>query len=274
MSVAPAVDGAAGPPADRAATGAHAAFRVRSRPASAFWRYWTASTVSRSGDAVTAVALPLIAVFSLDASSLEVSLITAASYAAWLIMGLPAGVLVQRWPLRGTQVTMDVARALAVASIPVAGLLGDLTLAQLVVVALVVGIASVIFDVGNSTFLPSIVRKEELRARNSLVSASSAVTQLGGPSLGGALVQAIGGPASLLVDVASYLMSATVLYSLPRPAPSPRQAPDVSLAGQIRDGWRFIVRHPVIGPAPPPPPLSTSAPGRSWRSCRCSWSGR
>ncbi|HET9081694.1 MAG TPA: MFS transporter [Trebonia sp.] len=249
MSEISALDGRAQDrPGDRPVTGADEVVRTYSRLGRAFWRYWVASTVSRAGDAVTAVALPLIAVLSLRASSLEVSLITAASYAAWLIMGLPAGVLVQRLPLRGTQVAMDMTRALAVASIPVAALLGDLRLAQLVVVAFIVGIASVIFDVGNSTFLPSIVSKDELKSRNSLISASSAVTQLGGPSLGGGLVQAIGGPASLLVDVASYVLSAALLHGIPRPALSRRLAPGESLAGQIRDGWRFIVRHPVIRP--------------------------
>ncbi|MFE5587684.1 MFS transporter, partial [Kitasatospora sp. NPDC056531] len=71
--------------------------------AGAFWRYWTASTVSRLGDQVTTVALPLIAVVTLHASAFEVGLITGAAYVAWLLIGLPAGVLVRRLPLRGTQ---------------------------------------------------------------------------------------------------------------------------------------------------------------------------
>ncbi|WP_354644525.1 MFS transporter [Kitasatospora camelliae] len=217
--------------------------------AGVFWRYWAASTVSRLGDQVTAVALPLVAVVTLHASALQVGLIAGASYVAWLLIGLPAGVLVHRLPLRGTQVVMDLVRGAAVASVPLAAFLGVLGLPQLVAVALVVGLASVVFDVGNSTFLPSIVAKEELTARNSLVSASSSATELAGPSLGGVLVQFLGGAASMLLDAVSYLVSAVLLSSLPRAEqPAGDRARAVGMREQIREGWRFVTRHPVIGP--------------------------
>ncbi|MFJ9844056.1 MFS transporter [Kitasatospora sp. NPDC101155] len=217
--------------------------------AGAFWRYWTASTVSRLGDQVTTVALPLIAVVTLHASAFEVGLITGAAYVAWLLIGLPAGVLVRRLPLRGTQVAMDLIRAVAVASVPVAAAIGVLGLPQLVVVALVIGFASVVFDVGNSTFLPTVVPKEQLTSRNSLVSGSIAATDLAGPSLGGVLVQLLGGAASMLLDSVSYLASAALLGSLPRaeqPAAGP--AGGAGMREQIREGWRFVTRHPVIRP--------------------------
>ncbi|WP_037605904.1 MFS transporter [Streptacidiphilus rugosus] len=216
--------------------------------AAAFWRYWGASTVSGVGDAVTAVALPLLAVLALHASAFEVSLVTAAAYAAWLLIGLPAGVLVHRLPLRGTQVAMDLLRAAAVASVPAAAALGVLTLPQLVAVALVVGLASVVFDVGNSTFLPSIVSKEELTARNSLTSGTRAATQLGGPSLGGVLVQLFGAAASIVVDAVSYLASAALMGTLPQVAHPAQEGPRRAVGEMIREGWRYVTRHPIIGP--------------------------
>ncbi|WP_033347474.1 MFS transporter [Kitasatospora aureofaciens] len=219
------------------------------RGATAFWRYWTASTVSRLGDQVTTVALPLIAVVTLHASAFEVGLITGTAYLAWLVIGLPAGVLVQRLPLRGTQVAMDLVRAAAVASIPLAAALGVLGLPQLVVVALLVGFASVLFDVGNSTFLPTVVPKEQLTARNSLVSGSIAATDLAGPSLGGVLVQLVGGAASMLLDSVSYVVSAALLGSLPQAGqPAARPSGGAGMREQIREGWRFVARHPVIRP--------------------------
>ncbi|MEV5873811.1 MFS transporter [Streptomyces sp. NPDC052101] len=220
----------------------------RPRYASAFWRYWTASTISGVGDAITTVALPLVAVSVLHASSLQVSFLTAAQYAAWLAIGLPAGVIVQRLPLRGTQVAMDLIRAAALLSVPVAAAFGVLHLAQLVLVALVIGLATVVFDVGNSTFLPSVVSKEELTARNSLTSASASATQLGGPSLGGVLVQLLGGAFTLVFDVVSYAVSAVLLRSLPRPATARPEARGQSMQAQIKEGWRFVTRHPVIRP--------------------------
>jgi MFS family permease len=215
--------------------------------ANVFWTYWAAGTVSSIGSAVTSVALPLTAVVVLYASAIEVGLLTAASYVAWLVIGLPAGVLVGRLPLRGTQLAMDLVRAAAVASLPVAWWLDALTLAHLVAVALVVSFASVLFDVGNMTFLPSLVSKEELTARNSLMSGTHATVQLGGPAVGGVLVQLLGALPTLLVDAGSYLVSAVLTRRLPeRRVPAP--AIPAPMREMIRAGWHFVVRHPVMGP--------------------------
>ncbi|NUW32361.1 MFS transporter [Nonomuraea sp. SMC257] len=217
------------------------------RGASVFWRWWTAGTTSAVGSAVGAVALPLTALTVLDASALEMGMIAAAGYVAWIVIGLPAGVMVQRLPMRSVQVVADLARAAAVVSIPLAWWLDCLTVAQLMIVALVISFADVIFDVANSTFLPSIVSKEQLQSRNSLTSGTHATTQLAGPSVGGLVVQVFGAVPTLLVDAASYLVSALLLRTLPeRRAEAPDRWPPVR--AMIREGWRFVVHHPVMGP--------------------------
>ncbi|GAB3182473.1 fucose permease [Micromonospora palomenae] len=215
--------------------------------AGVFWRWWAAGTTSLVGSAVGGVALPLTALTVLDATAFEMGLVAAAGYVAWLVIGLPAGVIVQRLPLRGAQVGADLARAVAVASIPLAWWWGWLTVAQLVVVALVVSFANVLFDVANSTFLPAIVGREQLHARNSLTSATHAATQLSGPALGGLAVQALGAVPTVLVDAASYLVSAALLRSLPaRRADAPDRWPPIRQ--MIGEGWRYVTRHPVMGP--------------------------
>jgi predicted MFS family arabinose efflux permease len=212
-----------------------------------FWQYWAASTVSTWGTSVTAVAMPVVALTLLDASAFEVSLLTAASYAAWLVIGLPAGALVQRYPLRATQVSMDLARAVAIASVPVAWLLGGLTVVQLVAVALVVSFADVVFSVGNSTFLPRIVPKDELIRRNSIVSGTHSVSQFGGPAFAGFLIAALGPIVSIVVDAASYLVSSVVLSRLPNPGAQPRKARR-TVAHDVREGIAYVARHPVMRP--------------------------
>ncbi|MGK5440571.1 MFS transporter [Micromonospora sp. URMC 105] len=215
--------------------------------AGVFWRWWAAGTTSLVGSAVGAVALPLTALTVLDASAFEMGLVAAANYVAWLVIGLPAGVIVQRLPLRGAQVGADLGRAVAVASIPLAWWWGWLTVAQLVVVALVVSFANVLFDVANATFLPAIVSREQLHSRNSLTSATHAGTQLSGPALGGLAVQALGAVPTMLVDAASYLVSAVLLRSLPaRRTDAPDRWPPVRK--MIGEGWRYVTRHPVMGP--------------------------
>ncbi|MEV4538128.1 MFS transporter [Asanoa sp. NPDC049518] len=214
----------------------------------AFWRWWTAGTTSHVGSAVGGIALPLTALAVLDASAFEMGLITAAGYLAYLLISLPAGVIVQRVPLRGMQVALDLVRAVAIASVPLAWWLDSLTVAQLVLVALVVSFANVLFDVANQTFLPEIVPAAQLQARNSLNSGTHAATQLGGPSLGGLAVQLLGAVPTLLVDAVSYLISAVLLGTLPaRRVRRPAERPP--MVAMIREGWHFVLRHPIMGPA-------------------------
>ncbi|MGW5400109.1 MFS transporter [Streptomyces sp. NPDC003952] len=211
-----------------------------------FWRFWSASTVSRTGSNITAVALPLVALSSLHATTLQVTLLAAASQAAWLLLGLPAGVIVQKVPLRGLQVTMDLVRVVAMGSIPVAWWLDRLTFGHLLLTALITGLATVLFDIANSTFLPALVSKEELTARNSLISATEAVTQTGAPSVSGLLIKAVGAVDVLVIDSISYLMSAVTLWTLPERRPKP--LPQVPVRALIREGCAFVMRHPVMRP--------------------------
>jgi predicted MFS family arabinose efflux permease len=95
--------------------------------------------------------------------------------------------------------------------------------------------------------LPFLVSREELTARNSLTSGAEAATNLAGPSLGGALVQAIGAAAGIMVDVVSYLISAFLLRNVPRPprADAAGRASRTGVRASIREGWHFLIREPV-----------------------------
>jgi len=216
-----------------------------------FWTYWAASTTSGVGTAVTTVALPLTAVTVLDAGPVETGVLAASSYLAWVVLGLPAGAIVHRLPLRATQVVADLVRAAAILALPLVWWLGELSLVHLVLAALAVNVAEVFFFTANTTFLPTVVPQHELTSRNSLVSGTQAATQLGGPSVAGLLVQAVGAVPALLVDVVSYVASALLLRRLPE-----RREPALAdgetrpgMGAMIAEGWRFVVRHPVMAPA-------------------------
>ncbi|MFF5488116.1 MFS transporter [Streptomyces virginiae] len=211
-----------------------------------FWRFWFSSTVSRTGSSITAVALPLVALSTLHASIFQVTLLAAASQAAWLFLGLPAGVIVQKVPLRGLQVTMDLVCAVAMGSIPVAWWLDRLTFGHLLFTALITSLATVLFDIASSTFLPALVSKDELIARNSLMSATDAVTQTGGPSVSGLLIKIVGAVDVLVIDSISYLVSAVTLWTLPERRP--KALPQVPVGVLIREGCAFVMRHPVMRP--------------------------
>src|SRR5215831_2775921 len=128
---------------------------------------WAGQSVSELGSAVTYVALPLVAVLVLNASAFEVGLVTAATSFAWLVVALPAGVWVDRLPRRALLVGTDMGRALLLASIPVAWSLHRLSVGQLIAVAFLVGLLSVLFDVGYPAYLPSVVGRDRLVEGNS-----------------------------------------------------------------------------------------------------------
>jgi predicted MFS family arabinose efflux permease len=199
---------------------------------------------------VTKVAFALAAVTVVHASTLAVAAIAAAGELPWLILGLPAGVLVARLPLRETQVAMDLARGYAIATIPAVAWTGSLTVAQLAAVAAVMGVATVIFDVGNSTLIPAIVPSDHLTRRNSLNSASDAATQLAGPGLGGTLVQLLGAASCMLTDaVLSRLRRAAALAAATALTRGRDRRPRD--ARRDRRGCGYVVRHPVIRPCLP-----------------------
>ncbi|WP_370409532.1 MFS transporter [Streptomyces fradiae] len=215
-------------------------------PPGVFWRFWAASTVSGAGTAVTALALPLVALTVLDATAFEVALLAVAGQVSWLLLSLPAGVVAQRVPLRRLQVVLDLVRSAALGSLPLAWWLGTLTYPHLLIAALVTGAATVLFDIGNSTFLPAVVPARQLAARNSVMSGTHAVTDTGGPSLGGVLIGATGPVGALVVDAASYLASAVLLRTLPESRPAPRTGE--SVLRLMSEGWRYVIRHPVMRP--------------------------
>ena len=117
-----------------------------STDATVFRRFWFATTVSDAGSAVTLIALPLAALTILGSSAWQVTLLSAAGQAGWLVLGLPAGVIVRRYSLRGLQIVMDLVRLVAIGSVPVAWALGVLTYAQLLAAALEDGMLTLKMD--------------------------------------------------------------------------------------------------------------------------------
>jgi MFS family permease len=215
-------------------------------PASVFWRYWAATTTSQAGSALTAVALPLTALVLLDASALEVGMLVAAADLGWLLLTLPAGALATHLPLRGLQAGVDFVRAGALFTPAILWSLGWLTMPALFTVALTVSFANVFAFVANTTYIPHVVPREQLNSRNSLMSGTHAVTQLGGPPVAGLVVQWLGAPIALLVDAVTYVASGALMWTLPR-AERPQVARSPMLQ-QIREGWRYVVAHPLMRP--------------------------
>ena len=210
-----------------------------------FRALWIGETVSSLGSSVTTVALPLVALTVLHVGVVGVSVLSAAAWLPWLVIGLPAGAWVDRLPRRPVMLGCDVLSAALFASIPVAAWFDVLTMTQLVVVALLAGVAKVFFSTAYRAYLPALVPHRDLVAANSRLQGSESAAQVGGPGLAGVLAQLSGAAGALLVDAASFAVSLVCLRRI-RAVEPPIDLQRTSLRREIVAGLRFVVRDRLL----------------------------
>lgn len=213
-----------------------------------FRNIWLSQTVTLFGTSVTLLALPLVGLLHLDASAFEISLLWAVEYLPIVLVGLPVGVWVERLPLRAVMVLSDLGRVVALLAVPIALWLDVLSMPVLYVVAFCIGLGTLFFDVAQLSILPDLVEEERLVDANSKLELSRSVAQIGGPGIGGLLVQVLTAPLAILADAVTYLASA---YFLLRVKSRPREAPTaerLDLRREISEGVRFVFGHPLIRP--------------------------
>jgi MFS family permease len=211
-----------------------------------FRRLWAADALSQAGTQVTVIALPLLLIKVLDAGPFEVGLLTTFEFLAFLVIGLPAGVWVDRVRRRNVLFVTDLVRGLLFGSLPVAWAFDVLTLAQVYLVALLAGACTVFFDVAYQSYLPHLVGREHLVEGNAKLQGTQSVAQVAGPTVGGVLVQALTAPYAILVDAVSFLWSAVWIFSIRSREARPERAPDRHLGREMREGLAFVFGHRLL----------------------------
>ncbi|MBI3970305.1 MAG: MFS transporter [Chloroflexi bacterium] len=212
-----------------------------------FLKLWTGQTISKFGSGITGSALPLTAVLVLGAGSVEMGLLMAASAAPVVLLGLFAGVWVDRRRRRPVMVWADVGRALLLASIPVTAVLGQLRLEHLFVVAAAVGVLTVFFDVAYQSYVPDLVKRERVLEANSRLATSDALAEITTPGLAGMLVVLITAPMALLLDALSFVLSALSIGLIRTPERA--AAPAIGrphLGREIGEGLRIVASNPLL----------------------------
>ncbi|WP_035840370.1 MFS transporter [Kitasatospora azatica] len=169
--------------------------------------FWGGQLVSTVGDRVTIFVVPTLMIFKLHASALQVGVVAMAQYLGIPLLGPVAGVLVDRWDKRWTMLSCDLVRLAAVTVIPVAYWQGFLSTPLLFGCVAVVSGATIFFNVGYLVAVPAVVEKPHLIRAYSRLEGSNSVAEVAGPSIAAGLYNAFG-VAALLVDAASYLVSA------------------------------------------------------------------
>ena len=211
-----------------------------------FLKLWAAQSISQIGDQITYLALPLVAVLTLDASAAQMGFIVAAELMPHLLFSLFAGVWIERSRRRRRlMIVADLGRALLLASVPLAAAFDVLSFPQLYAVAFGVGTLAVLFEISWPTLFVAVVPRRDVVGANSKLSLSRSISYVIGPSAAGFLVQALTAPVTLLVDAFSFLGSALFLTRLRAHEP-PVEDDGNGILGSLRDGFRFVLRDELI----------------------------
>jgi predicted MFS family arabinose efflux permease len=211
-----------------------------------FRRLWTAQAVSAFGSRITRTVLPIVAINSLGALPLDVSILGTLSVAPAVAVGLFASGLIDRRSKRHALIAMDMARAALLLMLPAAALLGLLAIWQLWLVAALMGAATAAFRMADTAYLPRLVESEQILEGNTKLQTTEAIAEIGGPGVAGVLIQTITAPAAIIVDALSFLWSAWWLWRIvAREEPTIEEAPRHPLA-DIAVGWRACLVHPLM----------------------------
>ena len=214
-----------------------------------FLKLWGGQSISELGSQVSQLALPTVAILLLGATPLQVGLLTACEFVAFPTLGLVAGVYADRLRRRPIMIACDLARMVALASVPIAFTLHVLFMPQLYVVALITGVGTVFFDVSYQSYLPALISRADLVEGNTKLQVSGSAAQMAGPALAGFLIQLIGAARAVAVDAASFLVSVLSLWWIRRPEPAPQPALEVGRRGfrfEMWEGIRFVFGNPTI----------------------------
>jgi Na+/melibiose symporter-like transporter len=212
-----------------------------------FLKLWAGQTISTFGSGVTASALPLTAVLVLGANASEMGWLLAVESAPVLLVGMFAGVWVDRFRRRPLLIGADLGRALLLACIPVLAGLGGLRIEHLFLVAAAVGVLRVLFDVAYRSFVPDLVGREGVLEANSRLATVEAVAEITTPGMTGALVQVIAPSTAILLDAASFVGSALCIAGIgQRESARPAAKASQTVWTEIAEGLRAVGSSPLL----------------------------
>lgn len=211
---------------------------------------WAAYAVSTLGTWLAFDAFPLIAILVLHAGTAEVSVLAAAGLAVGAAVAVPLGPWVEFRRKRPVMVAMDLVRFAALMSVPAAFALGGLGFAQLLLVSVVVGAADIAFTAAGGACLKALVRPEDLLVANSRFESTTWTATVLGPPLGGAAIGLFGPVMTVVANAVSYLLSAVGIRAIGgrEPRVTSTEAPPRLRAGDLLDGWRFILADSALRP--------------------------
>ncbi|MFE1775691.1 MFS transporter [Streptomyces sp. NPDC059008] len=203
---------------------------------------WCGETAGRFGAAVTGVAMPLVAVSVLHASTFEVGLLGACGWLPWLLIGLPVGAWVDRLRRRPLMLGSAALSLVLLAAVPLLAQSGRLGLGPLLAVALLTGAAAVVFQTAYSAYLPTLLAPADLPEGNAKLHGSASAAQIAGQGAGGLIAQLAGAVNGLFAHAATFLVALLCLLGIRHREPPPEASgrPARSLTGEVAEGLRLV----------------------------------
>lgn len=213
-----------------------------------FRRLWFARAMSDAGSALAMGALPLIAIRVLDASTLQVSILTAAAGLVGAAFALPMGPFVEARRKRPVMITADLVRAALFASVPLASLLGILTFWQLVAVSAVGALGGIVFGGASAAHLKNLVPRERRTEAIGKLESTFWLFNTIGPALGGAVVQLLGATVTLGLQSFGMLASALGIRRIRAPEPAPPELGARHFLAEASAGFAVAAKDPTLRP--------------------------
>ena len=217
-----------------------------------FVRFWLASTVSDFGTYVTTVALSVLILVTLDGSAFDQGLVNAARWAPYLLFGLIAGIVVDRFQRTTVLIIGDVGRGALLCILSAAALLDVLSIPLMIGTVFAFGVLALLSDTAFQSFLPLLVPRTLLTRANARLQQSETVAQTSGAALAGGFVALVSAPFALLFDAFSYFFSGALLATIRRSphAPTEPRYPTggAPVGALIAEGVRWIYGHVHLRP--------------------------
>ncbi|MCC6312822.1 MAG: MFS transporter [Thermomicrobiales bacterium] len=214
-------------------------------------RLWSAASVSVFGTLITRTALPFTAILTLSVTPFQIGLLQIATLLPGFLIGLFAGVWIDRRRRRPVLVAADLGRAAALLTVPVAAIANALTLTHLLLVAAIVSVLDVGFDIAYQSYLPTLVHRDDLVEGNSKLTAAASVAEAISFGSGGWLVQVLTAPIAIAVDAVTFLFSALAIHAIRRPEELPAGQTTGNpprLLSEMEAGIRVVLGDPLLSP--------------------------
>jgi MFS family permease len=212
-----------------------------------FTKLWMGHSISGLGSQFTMFVLPLLATIMLGASPAQMGLLTSLGFLPFLLFSLFAGVWVDRFRRRPILITASLFNALSLLAIPVLYFLDALSILALLIVQFLVGTGTVFMTIAANTYMPSLIKREQLVDGNSKIQLSNSVARIAGSGLGGGLVALLSAPVVILFDIMTYFMSIIFLLSIKTKEETREvKKSERNIFNEIGEGIKIVFNSPVI----------------------------